>query len=234
MTLKFQRRTDIILLLLLQFAGHCIFTNTACADLKWESLQKEFRAKDGETSIKIEFSFINQGSSNVQIQEVKASCGCLTPHADKNIYAPGERGTVSANYSIGSRFGEQRKQIFVKTTSPFDQGTQLDVRIFLPELIEANPDNLMWPLNSGSTSKTMKFVCRRREAHIVGVDTTDMRLLAKLNMTNEGEYEVAVTPRETKDPMKATLRVELDYPISNPKIYAFPINVGIPILQTAK
>lgn len=40
------------------------------------------------------FAFRNTGSERVEITDLRASCGCLTPHLDKRVYAPGESGAI--------------------------------------------------------------------------------------------------------------------------------------------
>jgi hypothetical protein len=41
-----------------------------------------------------QFSFVNAGPAAVEITDVRASCGCLTPRVDRRVYQPGERGSL--------------------------------------------------------------------------------------------------------------------------------------------
>jgi hypothetical protein len=40
------------------------------------------------------FAFVNRGSAPVEIVEVRAGCGCLTPRLPKRVYQPGESGSL--------------------------------------------------------------------------------------------------------------------------------------------
>src|SRR5581483_11347871 len=40
------------------------------------------------------FAFCNDGPMPVEILEVRHGCGCLTPHLDKTILPPGDKGSL--------------------------------------------------------------------------------------------------------------------------------------------
>ena len=60
-----------------------------------------------------EFVFVNTGQDSLRINQVKASCGCTTPSWTKAAVAPGDTGTVTAQYNPLNRPGSFRKSITV-------------------------------------------------------------------------------------------------------------------------
>jgi hypothetical protein len=41
------------------------------------------------------FTLVNHGASPVEVVEVRPSCGCLTPHLDQRVLAPGQEGRLA-------------------------------------------------------------------------------------------------------------------------------------------
>ena len=70
-----------------------------------------------------EFVFVNTGDAPVVISQVKASCGCTTPSWSKEAVAPGDTGTVVAQYNPLNRPGSFRKSVTV--TSNAEPATQV-------------------------------------------------------------------------------------------------------------
>ena len=60
-----------------------------------------------------EFVFVNTGKDSLRISQVKASCGCTTPSWTKAAVAPGDTGTVTAQYNPLNRPGSFRKSVTV-------------------------------------------------------------------------------------------------------------------------
>jgi hypothetical protein len=46
------------------------------------------------TSLRQRFEFVNRGTNAVEILDLRASCGCLTPRLEKRVFVPGEKGTL--------------------------------------------------------------------------------------------------------------------------------------------
>lgn len=70
-----------------------------------------------------EFVFTNTGKAPVIISNVKASCGCTTPSWTKEPVAPGQKGTITAQYNPKNRPGAFRKSITI--TSNADPSTSV-------------------------------------------------------------------------------------------------------------
>lgn len=71
----------------------------------------EIKEEDGPVTH--EFFFKNDGNAPVIVSRVKASCGCTTPGWTKEPVAPGERGSVKAQFNPRNRPGNFRKTLTV-------------------------------------------------------------------------------------------------------------------------
>ena len=59
------------------------------------------------------FTIINRGSENLEIQKVKASCGCTAAEPLKNILAPFDSTTIEVKFNTKNRTGKQKKYVYV-------------------------------------------------------------------------------------------------------------------------
>src|ERR1700722_12158125 len=85
--------------------------STGWAQLKWESRNLDLHPAISDTRVVANFYFINAGKRPVRIKNVTTSCGCTTASREKDIYAPGEKGKITAVLEVGSRTGVQEKQV---------------------------------------------------------------------------------------------------------------------------
>ena len=85
------------------------------AQLKWDTMEQNVKAKPGDHEIVATYRFTNIGKTPITIDNVHTSCGCTTAALAKNDYAPGESGQIVARMEIGSRTGHQEKSILVTT-----------------------------------------------------------------------------------------------------------------------
>jgi len=71
------------------------------------------------------FEFTNEGTSDLILETVKASCGCTTAEYTKTPIAPGQRGFIDAVYNPMGRPGGFNKTVTVKTNEVNEAGEQL-------------------------------------------------------------------------------------------------------------
>lgn len=60
-----------------------------------------------------DFSFVNNGTEPIIIQQVSASCGCTTPSYSKEPVKPGQKGMIKAVYNTQGRPAPFNKTITV-------------------------------------------------------------------------------------------------------------------------
>ena len=80
---------------------------TGFGQLQWQKRSLEFNPGPTEEKIVAEYPFVNVGKTPIKIKEVKTSCGCTTATLDKEVYAPGEKGKITATFEINGRTGPQ-------------------------------------------------------------------------------------------------------------------------------
>lgn len=94
-----------------------------------------------DTDVKAVFNFVNSSDEEVIIQRINTSCGCTAAAPAKRNYAPGESGSIEANFNVGSRQGMQSNRITVDT----NQGShQLMFRIEIPSAWVLSQRVLAW------------------------------------------------------------------------------------------
>lgn len=83
------------------------------AKLKFEKNQHDFgNATDGDI-VSYTFKFENTGNKDLEIRDVRTSCGCTAAVPDKKIYKPGESGTLKVDLDTKNRPGRLSRTITV-------------------------------------------------------------------------------------------------------------------------
>lgn len=91
-----------------------------------------FNEVDGPQTYRFEFT--NTSKEEVEIEDVKAYCGCTTPSWTKGKIKPGQRGFVDAQYDPRRRPGKFSKTLAIVTDSDED-----DIVIAIKGLVEPKP-----------------------------------------------------------------------------------------------
>ncbi len=110
--------------------------------LSWDSLNKEFTAKPGETAANFTFAVTNVAKTNVIINWVRPSCGCTVAKLPPTPWtlAPGEGGNIDLTVDLRNKFGVLSKYVSVDTS-----GGQklLNLKITIPnnpQVVTGGPD----------------------------------------------------------------------------------------------
>jgi hypothetical protein len=83
--------------------------------IEFESTSYDFgRVYEGET-VGWFFTYKNNGTTNLILHEVKASCGCTVPEYSKEPIAPGKQGKIKVLFDTSGRNGHQEKTIKVES-----------------------------------------------------------------------------------------------------------------------
>lgn len=121
-------------LILLLTAALGAASSPTFADLQWQSHEFSEVASPESTQAVARYTFRNTGQKPVEIVSVSSSCGCTVAKPDKTLYQPGEAGQIEATFVLGSRTGDQRKTITVRSRE--DQGKpqadSLTLRVTIP------------------------------------------------------------------------------------------------------
>jgi hypothetical protein len=71
-----------------------LFAATARAELRFEEPSVNLGEVWTGRPLAQQFGFVNNGLETIEITDLKASCGCLTPRLGKQVFRSGERGSV--------------------------------------------------------------------------------------------------------------------------------------------
>src|SRR6476660_1190894 len=189
----------------------------ARAELKWEQTAVELHPAFSDKQAVAHFKYENVGKIPVHFTSVKASCGCTTAQTQKDEVPPGEKGEITATFTIGGRTGTQVKTITVQTD---DATTQLTLKAIIPQLLELQPMFVMW--KSGEEPKA-KFITAKvnKDAGITKLDVVSSMpdFTTKVDPGSApNEFRISVQPKDTGKPAYATLTIKPDSPAGAPAV----------------
>lgn len=184
----------------------------ARAELALETPVIEVKAKPVDEEVTSVFKFRNKGSKPVKILSLHSGCSCLKAELDKTVYAPGEEGSGTAVFSLGSFVGRHEKILQVMTDDPEQAEWEITFVLDIPEVVSIEPKTLQWWIGEEPTEKTTKML-------ILGDEP--MKLL-KLTSTRENvdfswkevkpgrEYLISIKPKTTKEVTLGALKIETE------------------------
>lgn len=83
-------------------------------------VQHDFgQVSEGE-KVNYTFSFINKGTSELIIKDVKSSCGCTAALLSSSNIKPGQEGTIVVEFDTKNRSGKNSKTVTVQSNDPKD------------------------------------------------------------------------------------------------------------------
>lgn len=96
--------------------------------LTFEQTEFDLGEIDDTHEVSQVISFVNDGDTPVNVLSVKGTCGCVVPALNKNVYAPGESGTLEVKFRPHGRQGKQVKPIKMKVES---EGRRFEAQIIV-------------------------------------------------------------------------------------------------------
>jgi hypothetical protein len=192
------------------------------AQLKWDQPRQKLSVKPGEKAVTAKYRFTNNSSSPVTIVDVRPSCGCTIATLTKKTYVPGESGEIDAKLNFAGHTGHQEKWIYVTTNSAGTEPTLLTLAVDIPPDITIEPQFVMWRIGDPLTPKTIRVVVPAGfPTKILAAQTDNPAIRVQLQQVMTGkQWEVKVTPAETKDLVKAIVSIRTNYPAEKPATYS--------------
>lgn len=180
---------------------------SAQSALRWDKKNVEVSPAPGEKTVRADFAFTNISNQPVTIDSVKSSCGCTTAVPDKKTYQPGEKGHITAVFTIGGRQGFQAKAIRVSVRGE-SEPTTLTMVTQVGETAKMDSSLVYWKVGDPAKPKTIR-VKAPSGVKLTGVTSNNPKFSATLESSQEkGEYQIVVTPQDTSRPMVAVLSLE--------------------------
>jgi len=181
----------------------------ARAELKWDKTEVELHPTPADKQAVGHFTYQNTGKEPIHFKSVHASCGCTTAQTQKDQVPPGEKGEITATFTIGDRTGTQVKTVTVETDDPANPKTVLTLRTIIPQLLEVTPTFVFWKQGEKPDPKaiTVKVGKEFTVSHIK-VTSSSPDYQTKVEETGKGEFKIDVQPKETNSITASTLTIQ--------------------------
>lgn len=179
------------------------------AGLNWDTQKAELFPKAADPVIETKFGFVNSGQSAVEILKVHSSCGCTIPTLARTVYAPGERGEILVQFTIGERRGVETKNLRVEIKGE-PEPTVLTLVVTIPEPARITPIRLVWEVGEAIAAKTISIeALPDQPIRVVNVMPTNPNFTATVATVQENkEYVITVTPKSTETAGMVLLKIE--------------------------
>lgn len=203
---------------------------TARAGLKWEQTSIELRPTATDKQAIGHFKYQNTGDKPVRFKSVRTSCGCTAAQTQKEEVPAGEKGEITATFSIGERTGTQVKTVTVETDDPANVTTVLTLKAVIPQQLEITPTFVFW--GQGEAPKPKTIVVRAAKDFPVKhlkVTSSSPDFQTKVEETGNGQFKINVQPQETNKQTASTLTIQPED--SQKRFYATARITNAPAVQ---
>lgn len=162
------------------------------AELKFETPEITLKPKIGETELRAEFKFTNNGTTPVSIKSVHSSCGCTVPDKPTDPVAPGASGIIPVTYKPADRQGLQTQTIEVETSDDRRHELRLVVNI---------------PVRVTFTPRLVLFRGTDTEAKVATLTYNETNETTLLDVTKQSPaFEIVGEPRLEKGVLNLSVR----------------------------
>jgi len=91
--------------------------------IKFANTEHDFGTIAEGTKAEHVYTFTNEGTADLVISDVKASCGCTVPSYTKEPVKPGGSGEIKVTFDSSGKPGNQQKQVTVTLNT--EKGTEV-------------------------------------------------------------------------------------------------------------
>jgi uncharacterized protein YdeI (BOF family) len=111
----------------------------AGATIKFEKTTHEFGDVEKGAKVSYTFKFTNSGDTELDISDVKPSCGCTTAEMSKTKFAPGESGEIPVTFDTSRFNGPMTKTVNVSSNDEANPKVTLKLVGNISQEINVNP-----------------------------------------------------------------------------------------------
>ncbi|WP_245895575.1 DUF1573 domain-containing protein [Flavobacterium album] len=91
--------------------------------IKFASMDHDFGTIEEGTTVEHTYTFTNEGTADLVVSNVKASCGCTIPSYTQSPVKPGGTGEIKVTFNSSGKSGNQSKQVTVTLNT--EKGTEI-------------------------------------------------------------------------------------------------------------
>jgi len=117
------------------------------------------------------FKIKNTGDADLEIKDIKTSCGCTAAMVSKNIILPGETGDLNVIFSSKRFQGEVTRQITLVTNDPANETSVIKIKALVKALLEVNPAYLNFGRITEAKSQTMDVKLKNMTNEVMTLDS---------------------------------------------------------------
>jgi len=115
---------------IITFVGNVIIKDEqkeSSAIIHFPETQHDFGVVKEGQKVEYTFTFDNSGKSNLEIGDIKTSCGCTAALVSQKVLAPGEKGTLKVELDTSKRKGKMSRVITISSNDPADPSKILTI-----------------------------------------------------------------------------------------------------------
>jgi len=202
------------------------------APLKWQNVKHVAHATPADEHSMASYSFKNVSNSSVRIVTVRTTCGCIIAKTDKDIYAPGESGALTATFVFGTRTGRHVNQIWVIANDGQTHEMALELDVTIPPLLRIEPVTVVWKNDVPAQPKAIRVLnAQEKPVRITDIICDPEYADAKLETVTHGkEYQIILTPKAHDRRVETILLIRTDFPAGNPRIFSVRLIMEAPVI----
>jgi hypothetical protein len=166
------------------------------AEITFEKSLFDFGEIEKGQKVEHTFVFQNTGDEDLEIQEVRPSCGCTTAEPDKTVYKPNEKGEIPVTFDSSRFEGPINKTVTVVSNAKENPRMQLKIKGNITQEINVNPNylTLVNIKRSQEVERDIQVTTERLEKLEISDVTSNLDFL-KLSVEEKGAKEVVVKVR---------------------------------------
>lgn len=159
------------------------------------------------------FNITNTGGDVLEIQRVRASCGCTAAAPEKDKLEPGESTAIEVRFNSAGRMGQQQKYVYISSNDPENPEIRLMFKAFVVDKSEFENKEAVYPkLEMETYHKDFGTVDEGSvlDWEVNFVNSGEDDLVIKRVKTSCGCTAAVLSGKILKSAEKGNLKIELD------------------------
>ncbi|MEZ6242211.1 MAG: DUF1573 domain-containing protein [Phycisphaerales bacterium] len=136
--------------------------------------------------VELDFEFTNAGDHDLEIVNVRSSCGCTAAEPEKTLYKPGESGKIHVTFNPKGKHGAQHKTVYIECNDLSGKDIELHVEANVIQLVEVNPSTISLGTVPKGESMTTTFTVTGRTEDFEAMRATVIRNLDMFEIKSLG------------------------------------------------
>ncbi|MBN2736581.1 MAG: DUF1573 domain-containing protein [Spirochaetales bacterium] len=184
----------------------CVYSFFSCDnrkdyDIQFEKEVYDFGQLNENTRTTLVFRYKNTGKNNLEVELIRATCGCTEMKEYDRVVKPGKWGEMPVDFNTEAMTGQVLRSVYIKTNVPGREDIRLDITgdVFNPVTVSPQ-SNWLGNVKKDTTELTANYVFSSNINMPVVFDRIEM---SKDNVTyslDKNEDETVVTLKLTIKP----------------------------------